>query len=160
MMKIKIFCIGKLKEAYLKEAEQEYLKRLSRFCKVDIIEINDIPIPENSSFKDEEKIKDKEFENLTNKIDKNSYNIFLDLNGKEYTSIQLARKILDYQSLPYNYINFFIGGSLGFSRKMNDIANEKIRLSNLTFTHQMTRIIFLEQLYRSFKINANESYHK
>lgn len=159
-MKIKIYCIGKLKEKYFVDAQNEYLKRLERFAKVEIIEINDLPIPFNSSLKEEEILKDKEFDLLLQKLDKSSYVIALDLNGKQYDSVKFSQKIDSLMSNSVANIAFLIGGSLGWSKKINEIAKEKLKLSEMTFTHQMTRVILLEQVYRSFKILKNETYHK
>ena len=124
------------------------------------LEINDLPIPLNSSLKEEEIVKDKEFELLLQKLDKNSYVIALDLHGKQYDSIKFADKIDNLMSNSITNISFIIGGSLGWSSKMNEVAKEKLKLSEMTFTHQMTRVILLEQIYRSFKILRNETYHK
>ena len=160
MMKIKVYCIGKLKEKYFVDAQNEYLKRLERFAKVEIVEINDLPIPVNSSEKEEEILKDKEFELLAQKLDKNSYVIALDLHGKQYDSVKFSEKIDLLMTNSITNISFIIGGSLGWSKKTNEVAKEKLKLSEMTFTHQMTRIILLEQVYRSFKILKNETYHK
>lgn len=160
MMKIKIYCIGKLKEKYFLDAQNEYLKRLSRFAKVEIIEINDLSITENASKKEEEIIKDKEFDLLFQKLDKSCYIIALDLHGKQYDSIKFSEKIDGLMSSSINNIAFIIGGSLGWPSRLNEVAKERLKLSEMTFTHQMTRIILLEQIYRSFKILKNETYHK
>ena len=160
MMKIKIYCIGKLKEKYFVDAQKEYLKRLDRFAKLEIIELNDIPIPFNASAKEEEILKEKEFDLLLSKIDKSSYVIALDLDGKSYDSIEFSKKIDSLMNNSITNISFVIGGSLGFSKRINEISKDKLKLSNMTFTHQMTRIILLEQVYRSFKILKNETYHK
>jgi 23S rRNA (pseudouridine1915-N3)-methyltransferase len=114
----------------------------------------------NSSYKEEEIVKDKEFELLLQKFDKNSYVIALDLHGKQYDSVKFAEKIDNLMSNSITNISFIIGGSLGWSSKMNEVAKEKLKLSEMTFTHQMTRVILLEQIYRSFKILRNETYHK
>lgn len=159
-MKIRIICVGKLKEQYLKDMQNEYLKRLSKYSKVEIIELNDKSIINNPSEKEEEKVKELETAEILNKIDKNSYNVVLDVSSKEIDSIEFSTRIKSYQEKSVNYINFIIGGSLGFSKNIDCIANEKISLSRLTFTHQFARIILLEQIYRSFKILNNETYHK
>lgn len=159
-MKIRIICVGKLKEQYLKDMQNEYLKRLSKYSKVEIIELNDKSIINNPSEKEEEKVKELETAEILNKIDKNSYNVVLDVSSKEIDSIEFSTRIKSYQEKSVNYINFIIGGSLGFSKNIDSIANEKISLSRLTFTHQFARIILLEQIYRSFKILNNETYHK
>lgn len=160
MMKIKIYCIGKLKEKYFVDAQKEYLKRLDRFAKLEIIELNDLPIPFNASAKEEEILKEKEFDLLLSKIDKSSYVIALDLDGKSYDSVEFSKKIDSLMNNSITNISFVIGGSLGFSKRINEISKDKLKLSNMTFTHQMTRIILLEQVYRSFKILKNETYHK
>ena len=160
MMKIRIYCIGKLKEKYYVDAQNEYLKRLERFAKIEIVEINDLPIPMNASLKEEEILKDKEFDLLLQKLDKNSYVIALDLHGKQYDSVRFSEKLDNLMTNSITNISFIIGGSLGWSKKMNEIAKDKLKLSEMTFTHQMTRIILLEQIYRSFKILKNETYHK
>ena len=160
MMKIRVYCIGKLKEKYYVDAQNEYLKRLERFAKIEIVEINDLPIPMNASLKEEEILKDKEFDLLLQKLDKNSYVIALDLHGKQYDSVQFSEKLDNLMTNSITNISFIIGGSLGWSKKMNEIAKDKLKLSEMTFTHQMTRIILLEQIYRSFKILKNETYHK
>lgn len=159
-MKIKIYCIGKLKEKYFLDAQKEYLKRLERFAKVEIVELNDVPIPFNSSLKEEEIVKEKEFDVLLSRVDKNSYVIALDLDGKRYNSISFADRIDNLMNNSITNISFIIGGSLGFSKRVNNLAKEKLKLSDMTFTHQMTRVILLEQIYRSFKILKNETYHK
>lgn len=160
MMKIRVYCIGKLKEKYYVDAQNEYLKRLERFAKIEIVEINDLPIPMNASLKEEEILKDKEFDLLLQKLDKNSYVIALDLHGKQYDSVKFSEKLDNLMTNSITNISFIIGGSLGWSKKMNEIAKDKLKLSEMTFTHQMTRIILLEQIYRSFKILKNETYHK
>jgi 23S rRNA (pseudouridine1915-N3)-methyltransferase len=160
MMKIKIYCIGKLKEKYFVDAQKEYQKRLERFAKLEIIELNDLPIPVNASNKEEELLKEKEFDLLLSKIDKNYHIIALDLDGKAYDSIEFSNRIDTLMNNSITNIAFVIGGSLGFSKRINEFSKEKLRLSNMTFTHQMTRIILLEQIYRSFKILKNETYHK
>ena len=160
MHKINIVVVGNLKEKYWQEATSEYLKRLSRFAKVEIIEINDLSITENASKKEEEIIKDKEFDLLFQKLDKSCYVIALDLHGKQYDSIKFSEKIDGLMSNSMNDIAFIIGGSLGWSSRLNEVAKERLKLSEMTFTHQMTRIILLEQIYISLKILKNETYHK
>lgn len=160
IMKIRIICVGKLKEQYLKDAQNEYIKRLSKYSNIEIIELNDKSIYDNPSLKEEEKIKSLETAEILTKIGKNSYNVILDVSSKEIDSIEFSNRIKSYQEKGVNYINFIIGGSLGFSKEIDTIANEKISLSRLTFTHQFARIILLEQIYRSYKILNNETYHK
>ena len=149
----KLICVGKIKEKYLKEAINEYQKRLSKYTKLDIIELKDI------TYDDIDKVKKEEGENILKNI-KNSDNvIILDINGQELTSADLAKKIekLEQQN---SDLTFIIGGSYGLSEEVKQRANYSLSFSKLTFPHQLFRVIFLEQLYRTYKIRNNESYHK
>ena len=159
-MQITLVTVGKIKERYLKEAINEYIKRLSPYSKINIIEVMDEPIVDNPSKKEIEKAIDKEGENILSHLPNNSYVINLDLNKKEYDSIEFAsflQKRIDTYS---NHLVFVIGGSYGLSEKVKNNAKESISISKMTFTHQMTRLLLLEQIYRAFKINNNETYHK
>lgn len=158
MVHINIVCIGKIKEAYLKDAIIEYSKRLSKYCMLSIIELSDEPIPNNASLADEEKIIKVESQKLQNALPK-GYNILLDLQGKEYSSTDFAEKIKSLQ-LTNSTLNFIIGGSLGTSQDLRNICQERICFSKMTFPHQLIRVFLLEQIYRSFKIINNEKYHK
>lgn len=155
MIKINIFCIGKLKEKYFVDACNEYIKRLSKYANVNVIEIEDEKIQNNTP----DKIKKIEGEKLLKKLKDNDYLVILDLNCEEYTSEQLANYFLSLEEKGIGNINFAIGGSLGFSDEVKKRANKRICFSKLTFPHQLIRIFLLEQIYRSFKINKNESYH-
>ena len=159
MLKINVICVGKIKESFFRDAISEYSKRLSRFCALHIIEISDEKIPEKPSSIIEETIKEKEGRMILPYLRKDCYNIALDLKGKQYDSVELSQKISNL-SLYNSTINFVIGGSLGISKKVLEICNESICFSKLTFPHQLIRIFLLEQLYRSFKIANNETYHK
>ena len=158
MLHINIVCIGKIKETYLKDAILEYSKRLSKYCMLSIIELNDEPIPNNASLADEEKIIETESLKLQNALPKGC-NILLDLQGKEYSSTEFANKIESLQ-LTNSTLNFIIGGSLGTSQGLRNICQERICFSKMTFPHQLMRVFLLEQIYRSFKIINNEKYHK
>ena len=150
---IKLICVGKIKEKYLKEAIDEYKKRLSKYTKLDIIELKDI------TYDDIYKVKKEEGENILKNI-KNSDNvIILDINGQELTSLELSKKIesLEQQN---SDLTFIIGGSYGLSEEVKKRANYSLSFSKLTFPHQLFRVVFLEQLYRTYKIRNNESYHK
>lgn len=160
MMKIRIFVIGKLKEAYWKAAEQEYLKRLVPYAKVEIIECPDLASKETASRKEEDEVKAKEGREVLSKLKPNDYLILLDLNKDEPTSTQLATKLSKWMEISGASISFVIGGSLGLSDELRKRGNASLTLSQLTFTHQMTRVILLETIYRSFKILNNEPYHK
>lgn len=162
MLNIKIFCIGKLKEKYLKEAQDEYLKRLSKYVKIEIIELQEEKFDTSSlSITDKEKVKEIESNKIIDKLNNisNNYIICLDLNGKNYTSEEFAKNIERISTYSSSTVSFIIGGSLGISNKLLNMSNEKISFSSLTFPHQLFRIFLLEQIYRSFKILKNENYH-
>ena len=160
MVHINIICIGKIKEIFLKDAIEEYSKRLNKYCNLNIIELPDEKIPNNPSEKEILLIKEKEGKNILNNIPKDSYVISLDLKGKQYTSEEFSQKIENI-SLNYNSsITFIIGGSLGISKNVFDISKELISFSKMTFPHQLFRVFLLEQIFRAFKISNNETYHK
>lgn len=158
MLNINIVCIGKIKEKYLKDAIEEYSKRLSKYCKLNIVEIPDEPIPSNLNDKISENIKNTEGKKILNNI-KNTYAISLDLKGKEISSESFAKKIENI-SLQSSSITLIIGGSLGLSSEVTSTSNELICFSKMTFPHQLIRVFLLEQLFRAFKINNNETYHR
>lgn len=158
MLHINLYCVGKVKEQYLRDAIDEYLKRISKYCSISIIELPDKPIPEKSNSTLESQIIEAESNEIINKLNMSSYKIALDLTGKQYTSEEFAEKINKIK-LSNSTISFIIGGSLGLSDDLKRICNEKISFSKMTFPHQLMRVIFLEQLFRSFKINNNEKYH-
>ena len=158
MLHINLYCVGKVKEQHLRDAIDEYLKRISKYCSISIIELPDKPIPEKSNSTLESQIIEAESNEIINKLNMSSYKIALDLTGKQYTSEEFAEKITKIQ-LSNSTISFIIGGSLGLSDDLKRICNEKISFSKMTFPHQLMRVIFLEQLFRSFKINNNEKYH-
>ena len=150
---IKIICVGKLKEKYLKEAIEEYKKRLSKYTKLNIIEVNDI---DNQSI---EVILLKEKEEILKHIDSKDYIITLEIEGNMLSSEQLASKI-DNIFNTHSNITFIIGGSYRIHQYIKNMSNYKLSFYKLTFTHQLFRVNLIEQIYRSFKINNNESYHK
>lgn len=157
MIKIKIICVGKIKETYLNSGISEYLKRLSGYCNVEIIEVKDEKISNNTS---DEKIKEIESTRILEKIDDKDYVILLDLKGKQLSSVELASKMDSLISQGIGNYAFVVGGSLGVSETLQKKADFLISFSRLTFTHQMVRLLLLEQIYRAFKINNNETYHK
>ena len=159
MLHIDIICIGKLKEQYLKDAINEYSKRLSKYCNLNIIELPDEKLPTSNSEKLFYEIKNKECEKIASHIKKDSYIIALDLTGKQYTSEEFSKKI-DNISLTNNNISIIIGGSLGMTSEFLNTVNEKICFSKMTFPHQLIRVFLLEQLFRAFKISNNETYHR
>lgn len=160
-MKIKVLAVGKIKEEALKALIKEYEKRLTSYTNFEIIEVGDIAIPKNSTLNIEQQIKEKEGEMLLNKIKDREYVILLDLHdSKQYDSLALAKHLDSLMTQGNSDITFVIGGSLGVGENIRQRANERINLSKMTFTHQMTRLLIIEQIYRCFKINNNETYHK
>lgn len=159
-MNITIICVGKIKEKYLKSAIDEYTKRLSRYCKLNIIELSDEKTPDNASEKEEIIIKDKEGEAIIRSIKDNMFVIALELNGKTLSSVELSNYIRDLGIRGDSNIAFVIGGSLGLSKAVLDRANYKLCFSKMTFPHQLFRVMLLEQVYRGFRIISGEPYHK
>ena len=159
-MKIKIYAIGHLKEAYLKQGINEYLERLKPYAQVEIVEVNDESIVSNPSPKEIEIAKEKECQRVIKLLRNDEYLIGLDLVNKQPTSPEFAKYLEDKFVLGGSNISFVIGGSYGLSDELKKRCNDRIGLSNMTFLHQMTRLILLEQIYRAFKINRNEVYHK
>ena len=158
-MNISIVCVGKLKEDYLKSAITEYKKRLSRFTGFEIIEVPDQKIPENAGEKIEEQILNKEGELIISKIKNNSYIVAMCIEGKQLSSEELAHEIKNI-SMSNSNITFIIGGSLGLSKAVKQKADMCISFGKITLPHQLMRVVLSEQIYRAFKINANEAYHK
>lgn len=159
-MKIKIYAIGKIKDEYLKLGISEYQKKIKPYITLEIVEANDEPIPQNPSESEIEIAKNKEGEKVLQLLKNNEYLIGLDLNKKELESPQFAeylnKKLVDNGA----QISFVIGGSYGLSEALKNRCNDSLSLSKMTFLHQMTRLILLEQIYRAFKILRNETYHK
>ena len=158
-MKIKIYCIGKIKEQYLKDGINEYVRRISPYSAIEIIEVADSKVKDNPNDSDVSKAKNEEGERVL-KLLKNDYLIGLDLNKPEFTSEEFAQFINKKFVEGGSNISFVIGGSYGLSDALKARCNSSISLSKLTFLHQMTRLILLEQIYRAFKILNNETYHK
>ena len=150
---IKIICVGKIKEKFFKEAINEYSKRLTKYTKLEITEVDDI----NSD--DINHILSKERDLILKHINQKDYVITLEIEGKEFTSPDLAKQLDNILTINSN-ITFIIGGSYGLHKDIKDKSNLKLSFSKMTFPHQLFRVILLEQIYRSFKILNNESYHK
>ena len=158
MLKINIFCVGNLKEKYLKEASTEYEKRISKYVKISLHEVKEAKIESYANPLLIKKTLNEEGDKILKLINNKDHVILLDLHGQELTSEELATKIENI-SLNNSVISFVIGGTLGVSESLIRRSNFRLKLSSLTFTHQLTRIILLEQIYRSFKIINKESYH-
>lgn len=159
MLNIQIICVGKVKETYLKEAILEYSKRLSKYIKLDILELPDEKIPDKINDNIIETIKTKECNNIINHLKKDSYIIALDLKGKEFSSEEFSKN-LDKISMENSHITFIIGGSLGLTKDLLNMCNQKICFSKMTFPHQLIRVFLLEQIFRAFKISNGETYHR
>lgn len=156
-MQIDIICVGKLKEKYFKEAQEHYTKLLSRFAKVNIIEIPDISLENVKTLKEEQKIKEKECEAALKYL--KGYAIACDPLGKKFTSEEFSRFIQNEAS-QNGRISFVIGGSLGLDEKIKKRADALLSFSDMTMPHRLFRIVLLEQIFRAFKIANNETYHK
>lgn len=159
-MNINLITVGKIKEKYLKDAIAEYSKRLSRYCKLNIVELPDEKTPENASNKEEQIIKEKEGERILKHMKDNMYVVALDLKGKMLSSEELSDFISDLQLNGRSDAAFVIGGSLGLSPEVLKRADYKLCFSKMTFPHQLMRVILLEQIYRGYKIMKGEPYHK
>jgi len=147
---IKIICVGKIKEKFFKEAIGEYLKRLGKYTKIEIIEVADESVGN---------ILEKEKNNILKYINDKDYIVTLEIEGNNLSSVEFSKKI-ENTMINYPNITFIIGGSLGLDDGIKKLSNYKLSFSKMTFPHQLFRIILLEQIYRSFKIINNESYHK
>lgn len=159
-MQIDIICVGKVKEQYLRDAIAEYSKRLGRYCKLNILEVADEKTPEHASEGVEQQIKAKEGERIAKHIKPGAYVIALAIDGQQVTSEGFARKIDQLGIQGVSHIQFVIGGSIGMDDAILRQANYKLSFSKMTFPHQLMRVILLEQVYRAYKINAHEPYHK
>ncbi|HHU92165.1 MAG TPA: 23S rRNA (pseudouridine(1915)-N(3))-methyltransferase RlmH [Halanaerobiaceae bacterium] len=158
-MEINIISVGRLKERYLQEGIDEFIKRLRPYSRINMIELADERIPANPSLKEQEAIKNKEGERILSSLGERTYVIALDIKGKPMSSEGLARSIQDLQVQGYSSISFIIGGALGLSTDLLKRADFRLSISQMTFTHQMVRLILLEQVYRAFRIIRGEPYH-
>ena len=149
---IKIICVGSIKEKYLNDAIEEYLKRTSKYTKINIIEVNDLSTLEDKCIQ-------KEKELILKHLNTKDYIISLDIEGNQLSSIEFANKIDNIQINNPN-ITFIIGGSYGLDKELKEISNYSLSFSKMTFPHQLFRLILLEQIYRAYKILNNETYHK
>lgn len=159
-MKITVLCVGKIKEKYFTMAIDEYSKRLSRYCKLEIIQVPDEKTPDNASEALELQIKEKEGERILKHIKDGAYVFALAIEGKQFDSVEFSNKIEKLGVNGESHIIFVIGGSLGLDPRVLKRANELISFSKMTFPHQMMRMVLLEQIYRGYRISCGEPYHK
>ena len=159
-MKITLITVGKIKEKYFTDAIAEYAKRLSRYCKLEIIEVADEKTPDGASEALENQIKEKEGERILSKVPDSAYVVALAIEGKQLSSEELADKMEKWNVGGISHLVFIIGGSLGLTPKVLTRADYKLSFSKMTFPHQLMRVVLLEQIYRSFRIRNNEPYHK
>ncbi len=159
-MNINVIAVGKIKEKYIQEGIDEFKKRLSRYCSLNVIEVNDEKVPESLSDKEMEIVKQKEGDRIMDKIPPNSFVVALAIEGKSLSSEEFSEKIQSLMIDGINNITFIIGGSLGLSKEVLNRSDLKLSFSKMTFPHQLMRLILLEQIYRAFKIMKGEPYHK
>lgn len=159
-MRVSIVCVGKLKESFYREAVAEYAKRLSRYCKLEITEVADEKTPEGASHVLEEQIKEKEGRKILEKVKEDAFVCTLEIGGKKYSSEGLAQWLEDLQTGGTSHIMFVIGGSLGLHESVSRRADLRLSFSDMTFPHQLMRVILAEQIYRAFRIISGEPYHK
>lgn len=159
-MHITIISVGKLKEKYLKMGIDEYMKRLGAYAKVQLHEVNDEKAPENLSAAEMEQVKEKEGERILSHVKPDMHVLAMAIEGEMWSSEKLAQQLDQYATYGKSSIAFIIGGSLGLSPAILQRANQQISLSKMTFPHQLVRLILLEQIYRGFRINRGEPYHK
>jgi 23S rRNA (pseudouridine1915-N3)-methyltransferase len=152
--------VGKVKEKFFRDAIAEYVKRLGKYCRLEIVEVEDEKTPDNASDTVENAIKEKEGRRLLGHIKEDSFVIALAIDGEKLDSMQLSRKVEKLGVMGTSHITFIIGGSLGLSEEVLRRADYRLSFSDMTFPHQLMRVILLEQIYRSFRIMKNEPYHK
>jgi len=159
-IKVTIVSVGKVKDKYLQLGIDEFKKRLSRFCKLELIEVKDEALSEKASEKDLEIVREKEGKLILSKLPENAYLIVMDIFGMQLSSEELADKIKRIGIYGQSHVVFVIGGSVGLADEVKKRADLKLSFSKMTFPHQLFKLMLLEQVYRAFKINGNESYHK
>lgn len=159
-MHISIISVGRLKEKYLKMGIEEYMKRLTSYAKIQLIEVNDEKAPENLSEAEMNQVKEKEGERILSHNKPDTHVLALAIEGEMWSSEKLANQLDSYATYGKSSIAFIIGGSLGLSSSVLHRSNQQISFSKMTFPHQLVRLILLEQIYRGFRINRGEPYHK
>lgn len=160
MLTVTVICIGKLKEKYLRDACGEYEKRLGAFCKLNIVELSECKLPDNPSPSEIQRCIEKEGELILAKLPKDSFVIPLCIEGRPYSSPALASEIEKLAVFGQSGLTFVIGGSYGLSDEVKALGKIKLSMSEMTFPHQLARVMLLEQIYRCFQININGKYHK
>lgn len=159
-MKIDILCVGRIKEKFFNDAIAEYSKRMTRYAKLQVIEVKDEKTPDNASDKETDAIKRIEADRLLGYINPSAYIVTLCIEGKQYSSEEFAGIISKLENDSVSHIQLIIGGSLGLHDSIKDMSKLKLSFSKMTFPHQLMRVVLLEQIYRAYKIKANEPYHK
>ena len=159
-MKITVICVGKIKEDFYRKAVSEYEKRHGRYCKLEIIEVQDEKTPDNASPAMEEQIKEKEAVRILKHIKEDAYVITLEIHGANPDSVSFSNQLNQLAVQGKSHIQFIIGGSLGLHYSVSSAAHQAISFSNMTFPHQLMRVILLEQIYRGYRIMKGEPYHK
>jgi len=159
-MKITIISVGKIKEKYFVGAINEYAKRLTKYCKLNVIEVPDEKAPENLSAAEMVQVKNKEGERILSKVRDTDYVFALAIEGKQFTSEELAEKMSSLALSGKSDVVFIIGGSLGLSEAVMKRSDYQLSFSKMTFPHQLMKVVLLEQVYRGFRIIRNEPYHK
>ena len=160
MQKVSIVCVGKLKEKFYNDAAAEYAKRLSRFCKLDIVELNEERLPEDPSPAQIEAALSKEADTIRAKLPPAAMAVALCVEGKQRSSEELARLMADSASRGVSHLVFLIGGSFGLHPSIKELAAVRLSMSPMTFPHHLARVMLLEQIYRAYQINAGTRYHK
>lgn len=160
MLSVNIICVGKLKEQYWRDACAEYAKRLGAFCRFEIIEVDETRLPKSYSDADIRRVIDTEGERILEKCSAGSFVAAMCIEGKEFSSVQLAGKLEDIALSGRSKVNFIIGGSYGLSDTVKSRADLRLSMSSMTFPHQLARVMLCEQIYRAFSINADTKYHK
>lgn len=159
-MKITVIAVGKIKEKYYRDALEEYGKRLSRYCKLEIVEVEDEKTPDGASAAEEDRIREKEAERIFKFVKEDAFVLTLEIAGKMYDSVEFAGKLEKLGVQGISHLQFIIGGSLGLHEKVCRRADMAVSFSKMTFPHQLMRVILLEQIYRSYRIIHREPYHK
>lgn len=159
-MKVTVICVGKVKEKFYREAITEFSKRLSGYCRLEIIEVADEKTPDSAGEVQEEQIKRKEASRILKYIREDAFLFTLEIMGKQYDSVELSERLEKLMTMGKSHIQFVIGGSLGLHESVTKRADEAISFSRMTFPHQLMRVILLEQIYRGFRIMSGEPYHK